>query len=189
MEHFLNALRQFDYKTVSAATDLTASHEWLALLVFFVSEVAVFFFPLLLLYLWGRPELPSKHYGSKKAVVIALVSLVLTLAIKSVIEYVFYRSRPFISHPDLFVTSLPSDGSFPSGHTMFAFSIAMSMYLSGYKKLGWWSLGLAALVGLSRVFAGVHYPLDIIAGAIIGVFSAWYLHREASGLKRYLPNS
>jgi len=58
-------------------------------------------------------------------------------------------------------------GSFPSGHSQIAFSVATYL-TSRFKKYGWLFFSLAALVALSRVYIGVHFPVDILAGAIIG---------------------
>jgi len=63
--------------------------------------------------------------------------------------------------------------AFPSGHTyaVFAFATAIVMV---YRKRVWWLLYLpAALVGLSRVYIGVHFPGDVVAGAVVGVAWAW----------------
>ncbi len=68
---------------------------------------------------------------------------------------------------------LYDDRSFPSGHTQAAFGTAAYLSLV-YPVLSPLLLGLAALVGLSRIYLGVHFPLDVAAGAAIGiVFSAF----------------
>ena len=60
--------------------------------------------------------------------------------------------------------------SFPSGHAAFYFALALAM-ISIDKKRGWIYLAGAALIGLARVAAGVHWPSDILAGAIVGLIS------------------
>ncbi|MCS7065173.1 MAG: phosphatase PAP2 family protein, partial [Fimbriimonadales bacterium] len=83
--------------------------------------------------------------------------------------------------------------SFPSGHTATAFALACWLWLmvrgTRYRWLGWLGWLLAALVGLSRIYRGVHYPSDVIAGALIGILwgliaffwlgSAYKLHFQA----------
>ena len=65
-------------------------------------------------------------------------------------------------------TGTPSDKSFPSGHTQTAFGAAT--YLSClYPAASPIFLGLAALTGLSRIALGVHYPSDVLAGALFGI--------------------
>ena len=63
--------------------------------------------------------------------------------------------------------------SFPSGHTTTAFALAFWVFLltrgTRYRLWGYGALVLAGLVGLSRIYRGVHYPSDVLAGALIGV--------------------
>jgi membrane-associated phospholipid phosphatase len=59
------------------------------------------------------------------------------------------------------------NGSFPSGHSQIAFSVATYL-TSRFRKYGWLFFLVATLVALSRVYIGVHFPVDIIAGAVIG---------------------
>ena len=63
----------------------------------------------------------------------------------------------------------PDAFSFPSGHTAVAFGIAFSFLVAGS---GWAALAfpLAACIGLSRVYLGAHYPIDVAVGALLGSF-------------------
>lgn len=65
--------------------------------------------------------------------------------------------------------------SFPSSHAANAFAAALFFALF-YPKRQWIYFSIAALVALSRVYVGVHYPLDVIVGAIIGVFCALFVY-------------
>ncbi|GAH13048.1 unnamed protein product, partial [marine sediment metagenome] len=78
--------------------------------------------------------------------------------------------------------------SFPSTHTIFVFSVAISLWLSSLKKLAWPLFILAILIGLSRIAVGVHYPFDIIGGAIIGIIIPIFIHHEGSWFKKKLLN-
>ena len=185
----LSALHEIDLQILQIATDFTSQSAFTQGCIYFLAEMLIFIFPAVLFYMWEKPEVASRHHGSRKAVMIALVSIVLAVALKSFINAVIARPRPFDSHPELFHLSFRVDpASFPSGHTLFSWAIASSFVMSGYRKLGVFLLVCAILVSLGRVFSGVHYPSDVLAGMIIGVGMAWYLHREASSLKRYLPN-
>ncbi|MCS7209850.1 MAG: phosphatase PAP2 family protein [Fimbriimonadales bacterium] len=63
--------------------------------------------------------------------------------------------------------------SFPSGHTATAFALAFWVFLltrgTRYRLWGYGALVVAGLVGLSRIYRGVHYPSDVLAGALIGI--------------------
>ncbi|MFH1893059.1 MAG: phosphatase PAP2 family protein [Candidatus Zixiibacteriota bacterium] len=64
-----------------------------------------------------------------------------------------------------------SGKSFPSSHAVNSFAQAV-LWSSRYPKLGYFAYPLASLIAISRVFVGVHYPLDIVAGAIVGSICA-----------------
>src|SRR5262245_31034078 len=60
--------------------------------------------------------------------------------------------------------------SWPSGHTQAAFAAAVVVG-EILRRARWWLLALAALVGLSRIYVGAHFPLDVVSGAAIGLFT------------------
>ena len=80
----------------------------------------------------------------------------------------FPTTRPFVTDnfPPLTLT-VPIDGSFPSGHTAAAFALATSVWLHN-KKLGLFFITIALTIGVSRVLANVHWPLDIVGGVVVG---------------------
>jgi undecaprenyl-diphosphatase len=182
------ALQTFDLDTVRSATNFVSEYPFLHFLVYGVAEVLIFVFPAVLYYLWQKPH-HRGHYGSRKAVVLAIMSIVAAFAVKGLVSFVWTRSRPFVTDPHLLFMPFNVDpASFPSGHTLLATTIAASLYFSGYRKVGAILMVCAVLVGLSRIAAGVHYPTDILAGLIIGISIAGYFHREASAIRRYLPD-
>ena len=95
----------------------------------------------------------------------ALVGIVLFRAIKSVSE----RKRPCEIEPHCWSAVLPPDKySFPSGHTITAFGIAISVGLF-YPQLQAPLLAVALLIALSRIILGMHFLSDVIAGTAIGI--------------------
>jgi membrane-associated phospholipid phosphatase len=81
----------------------------------------------------------------------------------------FDRPRPEFSGVGVDpAISTPSDPSFPSGHTLTAFAAA-AVIASYHPRLRWPVLALAALVGFSRMYLGVHFWLDVVAGAALGL--------------------
>lgn len=109
---------------------------------------------------------------SREVVGSALVELVISESLK----YAINRERPGDRYPGIiFPYNNNTHGySFPSGHSSLAFSVAASLALE-YKK---WYITVpayiwATTVGYSRIYLGVHYPSDVLAGAVIGFGSAY----------------
>lgn len=126
--------------------------------------------------------------GDNRQKVFTFVSTALTLIlsrglITEIIRFVYNRPRPFevLGGPPLFIPDTHS--SFPSGHAAFFFALALTLFYFD-KKWGWWFLGLALLNGLARIFAGVHWPSDILGGLAVALVS--YLITTQL-LKRYQP--
>ena len=111
------------------------------------------------------------------------VLLLLGLGVASVInnlvlKQIFERPRPFnfTGWPEGFVfpnplIEKPDSFSFPSGHTSSSLGAATPLLIKAKKKLGIPIFVLAVLVGFSRVYVHVHYPTDVIVGAIVGIVS------------------
>jgi undecaprenyl-diphosphatase len=99
------------------------------------------------------------------SIVAVLLGSVLSGGIKELVD----RSRPPVADPGVVaLQGVPDTPSFPSGHATTAFAAAAAVGLF-YPRLRLPLLALAALVGLSRIYLGVHYTLDVMAGAVLGV--------------------
>jgi undecaprenyl-diphosphatase len=78
------------------------------------------------------------------------------------------RLRPFEAYPDIMAFAAPLDHySFPSGHTLHAVAFTL-VAVAYYPWLAWLAVPFTLLVATSRVMLGLHYPSDVVAGALIG---------------------
>lgn len=93
-------------------------------------------------------------------------------------KHAINRTRPFVTYPDIQKVASGGSPSFPSGHTSDAFATATSLSLAFPK---WYVIApsyvYASAVGYSRMHLGVHYPSDVLAGAIIGAGSAYLCYK------------
>ncbi len=122
---------------------------------------------LLGLWFWGRDfPLRDRH---QRAVIVGMAGLGLANLAVMVINNAFFRARPFVVHDlNLALFYQPTDSSFPANAVAVAFAIATGVW-GGHRRMGLALAVVAALFGLSRVYAGVSYPSDILGGAAIGV--------------------
>jgi undecaprenyl-diphosphatase len=133
---------------------------------------------LLLLGLWfsgQRPEVRARH--QRAVIVAALVVLLANMVVKG-LNLVYFRPRPFAEHPVTLLFYRPTDSSWPSNPAPSTLALATANWLHS-RRAGGIGLILAGLMAVARVIAGVHYPLDVISGALIGYTAAWWLACKA----------
>lgn len=107
----------------------------------------------------------TRRAGLAMSFALILGLCVTNLTIKPLVA----RIRPYVAAPSIVLIIPPeSEFSFPSGHTSTSFECAFALWLN-HKKAGALALLLAAVIGLSRLYLMVHYPTDVIAGALLGV--------------------
>ena len=94
------------------------------------------------------------------------------LVVKTVVD----RSRPFLTVPGLHNLVTAHGASFPSGHTTSAFAGAGIIWQTQPRLYGLAAVILAALIGFSRLYLGVHFPTDILGGMLLGLGVAWLVN-------------
>lgn len=119
-----------------------------------------------------------------KALIVAAIStLGARYGVVEAIRAVYPNPRPFATLSEIRPLFTDSSSSFPSGHASFFFALAVVIYCYD-KRLGLWFALAALMMGVGRVIAGVHYPADILAGAVVGCVIAAIIYRLA---EQYWP--
>ena len=111
---------------------------------------------------------------TRKAGVCMACALLLNFVLNNLIlKNLFVRARPYETVEGLQrIIEAQRDFSFPSGHTGSSFAAATVTFLLCPRWAGMSALALASLVALSRLYVGVHFPTDILGGALVGVAAA-----------------
>lgn len=105
-----------------------------------------------------------------KMVVVMIVAALMSTMLKSIIN----RDRPFVTYPDIVKLSQAGNSSFPSGHTLEGFAVAVAFSILVPKKRFYIPVFIwASVVAYSRMALGVHYPSDVLGGMVIGSFIGW----------------
>ncbi len=142
------------------------------IMIFFAKD-ALEIYAVLFVIAWF--VLPKKDIRNRHSLAMAGFSGVLALVINVIISHVWFRPRPFIVfHKGTYTQLIPhsNDASFPSDHTSGSFGFAAGSWGKNQQK--WISYPftiLAVIVMFARVYVGVHYPTDVLAGMVIGILS------------------
>ena len=108
----------------------------------------------------------------------------LTVVFDLILKYSIHVTRPFLSLPNIYPLFPEAGYAFPSGHAAVFSAIAFAIYFK-HKKAGFVFMLFAFLIGLARIIAGVHFPIDIFGGFILG-FVVAFLIKKISNLKKLI---
>lgn len=160
-----------DYRLYHLINAFAEHHSWLGHVASSLESWSIPLFALATVGLWplARPGATRKW---KLACGSALASAAVALLANQLIAHIWTRPRPYVAHPDATLFGSPSpDPSFPSDHASAAFAIGVAVLLYD-RVIGAVFLAAATLVATGRVVTGVHYPADVLAGALVGAAAA-----------------
>ena len=145
----------------------------------FIANDLLYCIILLFAWFWLRG-----NYDTKKQILKAFIFTSIAILISQCISHVYYHPRPFVMEVGRTLIYHAPNGSFPSDHMLIFSSIAFSYLFSAQRKLGVFLLVMAWLVAWSRVYLGVHFPLDML-GAFLLAFALnffglklWNLYKD-----------
>ncbi|CAB3390729.1 phosphatase PAP2 family protein [Kyrpidia spormannii] len=165
-------MNTFDVALFHIVNSQAGHHTWLDGLMSSVAQYSVEIYAIAFIALWLL--LPKREEGPRHALVVAVFAGILALLVNLVISHIWFRPRPFtVLAAGTFTELIPHapDASFPSDHASGSFALASATW---GKINRWVAAGLTALAVLTmiaRVYTGVHWPTDVLAGMVIGVFA------------------
>lgn len=160
--------RSFDHFVFNQINDLAGRYLWLDTLGIFLADYFQYLI-ILAVFLIFKKRWQIYAQGVSAVILSRLI-------IAEPMRILIHRLRPFMANDVNRLLHNEISASFPSGHSSAFFALATIIYLYN-KKIGLWFFAAAFLITLGRIFSGVHYPLDILAGFLIGIFSGWLIYR------------
>ncbi|AEA33166.1 phosphatase PAP2 family protein [Hippea maritima] len=137
----------------------------LSILAIVVAKYLVFVIPIYLIWMFAKS---SKYY--KKQSLLAFYSALLGLLINYLISLIYFHPRPFMMHIGKVLFQHSADSSFPSDHVTLFLSLGFYLLLEHKLRLhGLIITALGLMVGLARVYSGVHWPLDIVGSFAVAL--------------------
>jgi undecaprenyl-diphosphatase len=128
---------------------------------------------LIMMALWIAFKDADRRRHIQKGIMVASASLGTAQGMVEIINNIWARPRPFDEMEVNLIFYAPTDPSFPSNSASVLFGMAWGIFLYN-RRAGLVLLSLAGIHGLSRIYVGVHYPLDIVGGMLLGLVVALF---------------
>lgn len=180
MQQVLENIRAYDFNSYFYLYEISKNSIFYEVLFYLLAKYGIVFFFLSFTYLIWNKKIKAFFCGFLAMGIAGFMDVAITL--------LWQRPRPYIAHADLampYTAGLRVDDiSFPSSHTYIAFAVATSVFLYGHRRLGVALFLLAILVAIGRVGTGLHYPSDVIGGAILGIISGVFARKIVQKLEK-----
>jgi len=162
-------MNPFDLTLFHLINQLAGHHALLDVCMIAFAKYSPEMFAALFIITWFL--LPRGEFHRRQALIVSVAGGILALLINFAITSFWIRSRPFVVLPPGQVTQLiahAADASFPSDHVSGSFGFAAALWHRGPKGVGLLFTAIGVVVAFARVYVGVHWPTDVIAGIVVG---------------------
>jgi len=153
-----------------------------------LDDVIIFFavyFPYLVIILAGlfllfhhdvfKAENPFQVFlQKKKEILLAFFTAIIAYLAASILKIFIHVPRPYDAFSQVHSLFSESGYSFPSGHATLFMALAVSIFIT-HKKAGYVFMLFALIIGIARVVGGVHFPIDILGGFVLGALVAYFM--------------
>ncbi|MEN1970079.1 undecaprenyl-diphosphatase [Lentibacillus sp. N15] len=160
-----------NYELFKGIRQLAGHHPILDGFMVFISEKSLIIYAIAFILMW---IFGNEKY--KKTIFFATITGFLGLFLNLIISYIYFEPRPFVTHSVNVLINHAADASFPSDHTTGAFSLALAVFLR-QRKIGVGMLLFAVLTGVSRIYVGHHYPIDILGSIVVAVLVSVLIYK------------
>lgn len=158
-------MEQFNISAFLFINQYAGENKMLDSILMTAVDVMPYVFGSVLLYLWF-----SSNVERKQASVHAVLSVILGMLTSNLISRFYYNPRPFVENLGVQLIEHAPDSSFPSDHATFTFSIAVALLFNkATRTLGVALFVLSMVSSMSRVYGGIHYPLDILGAVCVAL--------------------
>ena len=167
-------MHSLDLSVFNTIYSVSGHSAWLDGLIVFFGEYVLYIILATLIILAASAWYLAKRQQLNGYLLAFAGAIIARFGIEPIIHFFYYRPRPFLA---LQIPHLITDttSSFPSGHTIFIFALATGLlFVNRWVAYTFFAAGL--IVGLARIAGGVHYPSDILGGAVLGVFVVVVVH-------------
>ncbi|WP_019220468.1 undecaprenyl-diphosphatase [Bartonella senegalensis] len=164
----MDFLNQIDVALFGMFAGHHQSWSVLVLLSIFCAKFLIYIIPLHLCTLWfcgGERE--------RRVVLSTCVSIFMALFIGYLISLIYLRPRPFVVGLTTPLIKHRATASFPSNHALTIAPYVACLYFYRYKIAAQFAAIFLCLICWARIFVGVHYPFDVLAGTILGCLTSW----------------
>src|SRR5437868_7475139 len=147
-------------------------------IIIFGAKYLFIFVVLIWLWVWWQ----SNRKNRTELAISTIGAGILAAVLDKVSAKLYYDPRPFVTHHLKPLVGHATDNGFPSEHTLLTITLA-TVLLFYRPKLAWLAFGLALLVGIARIAAHIHSPVDIFGGIVFGLIAGYGGHYLAQRLR------